>query len=152
MNAMDRPAARLLSSSFLTDYRSEGRPAARLKRVLAIGRTFLTVTGLGAIYVPPTSPARLAELTYAVLFGYTVYSLIVLAFVHRATRLAPRDGEILHGIDILWTVALTFVTSGPSSPFFLFFLFIVMAAAYRWGFRETLLTTSVIIALLLVET
>ena len=36
-------------------------------------------------------PARLAELTYAVLFGYTVYSLIVLAFVHRAPRLAPRD-------------------------------------------------------------
>src|SRR5438067_13187454 len=107
MNATDRPPApRLLTSSFLTDYRSEGGPAARLGRVLAIGRTFLTVPGLVAIYVDPTSPARLAELTYAVLFGYTVYSLIVLAFVHRAARLAPRDGEILHGIDILWTAAL----------------------------------------------
>ena len=152
MSITDRPAARLLTSPFLNDYRSEGRPAARLERVLAIGRSFLTVTGLVAIYVDPTSPARLAELTYAVLFGYMVYSLIVLVFVHRATRLAPRDGEILHGIDILWTAALTFVTSGPASPFFLFFLFIVMAAAYRWGYRETLLTTSIIIALLLIET
>src|SRR3954447_26940720 len=104
--ATGRSTPRLLTSPFLRHYRSEGRPAARLERVLAIGRTFLTVTGLVAIYVEPTSPARLAELTYAVLFGYTVYSLIVLAFVHRATRLAPRDGEILHGIDILWTVAL----------------------------------------------
>jgi len=152
MGVSDRPAARLLSSPFLRDYRSEGRPAARQERVLAIGRAFLTVIGLVAIYVEPTSPARLAELTYAVLFGYTVYSFIVLAFVHRATRLAPRDGEILHGIDILWTAALTFVTSGPTSPFFLFFLFVVLAAAYRWGQRETILTTAVIIALLLVET
>src|SRR4051812_5281719 len=152
MSVTGRPAAHLVSSRFLWNYRSEGRPAARLERVLAIGRAFLTVSGLIAIYVDPTEPARLAELTYAVLFGYTLYSVIVLAFVHRATRLAPRDGEILHGIDILWTAALTFVTSGPASPFFLFFLFVVLAAAYRWGLRETVVTTGAIIGLLLVET
>src|SRR5262245_1171570 len=140
-----------MRSRFLWNYRSEGRPAARLERVLAIGRAFLTVSGLIAVYVDPTSPAQLAELTYAVLFGYTLYSLIVLAFVYRATRLAPRDGEILHGIDILWTAALTFVSSGPVSPFFLFFLFVVLAAAYRWGFRETVITTGIIVVLFLIE-
>src|SRR5436190_10382559 len=97
-----RSPARLLSSRFLRNYRSEGRPAARQERVLAIGRTFLTVSGLIAIYIDPTEPARLAELTYAVLFGYVLYSLIVVAFVHRAMRVGSRDGEILHGIDILW--------------------------------------------------
>ena len=147
-----RSAARLLSSRFLWNYRSEGRPAARLERVLAIGRAFLTVSGLIAIYVDPTEPARLAELTYAVLFGYSLYSIIVLAFVHRATRLAPRDGEILHSIDIFWTAALTFVSSGPGSPFFLFFLFVQLAAAYRWGFRETILTTAVTVGIFLFET
>jgi len=152
MSATGRPAAHLVSSRFLWNYRSEGRPAARLERVLAIGRAFLTVSGLIAIYVDPTEPARLAELTYAVLFGYTLYSLIVLAFVHRATRFAPRDGEILHGIDILWTAVLTFVSSGPGSPFFLFFLFIQLAAGYRWGFRETVLTTAVTVGIFLFET
>src|ERR1700704_5455934 len=152
MNATTRSAARLVTSPFLRNYRPEGRPAARLERVLAIGRAFLTVSGLVAIYVDPTQPARLAELTYAVLFGYALYSLIVLAFVHRATRLAPRDGEILHGIDILWTALLTFVSSGPVSPFFLFFLFVVLAAAYRWGLRGTILTTAVSIGLLFIET
>src|SRR3954469_12643203 len=107
MSVTERSAARLLSSPFLRRYRAEGQPAARLERVLAIGRGFLTVTGLVAIYVDPTQPARLAELTYAVLFGYALYSAIVLGFVHRAVRLAPRDGEILHGIDILWTAILT---------------------------------------------
>src|SRR4051812_24739932 len=152
MSVTGRPAAHLVSSRFLWNYRSEGRPAARLERVLAIGRAFLTVSGLIAIYVDPTEPARLAELTYAVLFGYTLYSLIVLTFVHRATRFAPRDGEILHGIDIFWTAALTFVSSGPGSPFFLFFLFIQLAAAYRWGFRETVLTTAVTVGIFLFET
>jgi hypothetical protein len=80
-------AARLLSSRFLWNYRSEGRPAARLERVLAIGRAFLTVSGLIAIYVDPTEPARLAELTYAVLFGYSLYSIIVLAFKRRPLSL-----------------------------------------------------------------
>src|SRR5258705_658279 len=152
MSATGRPAAHLMSARFFWNYGSEGRPAARLERVLAIGRAFLTVSGLIAIYVDPTEPARLAELTYAVLFGYTLYSLIVLSFVHRATRFAPRDGEILHGIDILWTAALTFVSSGHGSPFFLFFLFIQLSAAYRWGFRETVLTTAVTVGIFLFET
>jgi signal transduction histidine kinase len=146
-----RPAPRLLSSGFLWKYRSEGWPAARLERVLAIGRAFLTVSGLVSIYVDPTEPARLAELTYAVLFAYALYSLIVLAFVHRATRLALRDGEILHGIDILWTAALTFVSNGVGSPFFLFFIFVVLAAAYRWGFRGTIVTGAVVVGLVAVQ-
>ena len=146
-----RPAARLLSSGFLWNYRSEGWPAARLERVLAIGRAFLTVSGLVSIYIDPTEPARLAELTYAVLFAYALYSLIVLAFVHRATRLALRDGEILHSIDILWTAALTFVSNGVGSPFFLFFIFVVLAAAYRWGFRGTVVTGAVVVGLLAIQ-
>ena len=146
-----RPAPRLLSSGFLWNYRSEGWPAARLERVLAIGRAFLTVSGLISIYIDPTEPARLAELTYAVLFAYALYSLIVLAFVHRATRLALRDGEILHSIDILWTAALTFVSNGVGSPFFLFFIFVVLAAAYRWGFRGTVVTGAVVVGLLAIQ-
>ena len=151
MNA-GNPAAQARSSRFLWNYRADGSPAARLERVLAIGRAFLTVSGLIAIYVDPTEPARLAELTYAVLFGYTLYSVIVLSFVHRATRIGSRDGQILHGIDMLWTAVLTFISSGPGSPFFLFFLFVQLAAAYRWGFRETILTTTMTVGIFLVET
>ncbi len=152
MSATSLSAARFITSSFLRSHRSEGRHAARLERVLAIGRAFLTVSGLLAIYLDPTEPARLAELTYAILFAYALYSVIVLAFVHRATRLAPKDGEVLHGIDILWTAALTFVSSGPVSPFFLFFLFVELEAAYRWGFRETVATAVLTVTLFLIET
>jgi signal transduction histidine kinase len=140
-----------LSSSFLRSYRYQGPPPARLERVLAVGRAFLTVTALGAIYVDPTEPSRLAALTYSILSAYAIYSLIVVALVHRAPRVTPRHAQMLHGADILWTSALTFISEGPVSPFFLFFLFALLAAAYRWGFRETAGTAVVTILVYLAE-
>ena len=146
MSATGRHAARKIA--FL---RQDPHAAARLERVLAIGRAFLTVWGLVAVYLDPTEPTRFAELSYAILVGYALYSVIVLIFVERATRLAPRDGEFLHGIDILWTAALTFVSNGLSSPFFLFFIFVVLAAAFRWGFRGTMITGAVVIGLVAIQ-
>ena len=150
MSATGGPAARKVN--FLRQHPGQGHAAARLERVLAIGRAFLTVWGLVAVYVDPTEPSGLAELSYALLVGYALYSVIVLVFVERTTRLAPRDGEFLHGIDILWTAALTFVSNGFSSPFFLFFIFVVLAAAFRWGFRATMITAAVVLGLVAVQT
>ncbi|MGD9903313.1 MAG: sensor histidine kinase [Vicinamibacterales bacterium] len=126
-------------------------PVERLERVLAVSRAFLTVTALVAIFVDPTEPAQLRELTYGVLLGYAAYSLVVWVLVHRATRITPRHTYALHGLDVLWTSALTFVSQGPVSPFFMFFLFLVLASAYRWGFRATLGTALGTIAVYLVE-
>lgn len=141
-----------LASWLLPAQQSDARPIARLERVLAVGRAFLTVSALAAIYLDPTQPARLAAVTYAVLAAYALYSLAVLAYVHSAPRLGTGHGHALHGLDILWTAALTFVSEGPVSPFFLFFLFVVLAAAYRWGFAGTIATTCVTVAVFLAQT
>jgi len=150
MSATGGHAARKIN--FLRQHPGQGHAAARLERVLAIGRAFLTVWGLVAVYVDPTEPIGLAELSYAILVGYALYSVVVLVFVERAARLASRDGEFLHGIDILWAAALTFVSNGVSSPFFLFFIFVVLAAAFRWGFRATMITAAVVLGLVAVQT
>jgi signal transduction histidine kinase len=141
-----------LTSTFLQDYRSAGRPPVQLERVLAVGRAFLTVSGLVAIYLDPTEPSRLRGVTYGVLLAYALYSMAVLLYVHKSARLTPRHGRVLHGLDVAWTSALTFVSEGPVSPFFLFFLFVVLAAAYRGGFRGTMGTAAVTVAVFLVET
>ena len=133
-------------------HRPTHRQAARTEGVLAVGRAFLTVTALVAIYLDPTEPARLREVTYGVLLAYAIYSLAALAYVNGVARATGRHGLILHGLDILWTSALTFVSEGPVSPFFLFFLFVVLAAAYRWGFRETAGTAVVTVMIFLGET
>jgi signal transduction histidine kinase len=140
------------TSSLVRAYRSQGQPVVRLERVLAVGRAFLAVTALVAIYLDPTEPIRLSALVYGLLAAYAIYSVCVLAVVHNAARLTPFQGLALHGIDVLWTSVVTILTEGPVSPFFIFFVFVVLAAAYRWGFRATMATACVTIAILLVET
>lgn len=140
-----------LSSSFLESY-GTGRPIARLEYVLALARAFLAVTGLLAIYLDPTEPARLAGVSYAVLGGYAVYSLLVLAVVYRSPLVRANDGRLFHALDLAWVGVLTFVSDGPVSPFYLFFLFAVLAAAYRWGMRETIATVLLTFLLFLLQT
>lgn len=139
-------------SPFLRHNRSALEPIARLERVLAVGRAFLTLTGFVAIYFDSTEPAQFPEATYSVLFAYAIYSVGMLAYIRRAAQLTPRHGRLIHGLDILWTSVLTFVSQGPVSPFFIFFLFVVVAAAYRWGFRETVGTAVLTVCVFLVET
>jgi len=55
----------------------------------------------------------------------------------------------LCAVDLIWVSILTAFTQGPNRPFFLFFTFVVVASAYRWGFWETV-ATGVIVGLLYV--
>jgi signal transduction histidine kinase len=137
---------------FLADYRFPRHQAPRVERILAVGRTFLTISALVAIYLDPTEPARFARLTYGLLSSYALYSVAVLVIVRRTARVGPRLALALHGVDILWVSALTFFSEGPVSPFFLFFLFVSLAAAYRWGSRETMATAAITAGILLLET
>jgi signal transduction histidine kinase len=141
-----------LRSGFLEPYRTERRPAARLEYVLAVARAFLTITAFIAIYLDPTEPQRLALVTYAVLIGYATFSIIVLMLVRRASAVRKSHILLLHSFDVIWVGVLTFVSDGPISPFYLFFLFVALSAAYRWGLRETIATVIVTVALFLLQT
>ena len=140
------------SPAFLAEYRPMSRQRPRLERILAVARALFAVSALAAIFFDPTEPAHFAALTYGLLAGYAVYSVLVMAFVHHVVRLGPVGVRALHGLDIVWAAAITFFSHGPVSPFFLFFLFVLLAAAYRWGFRETFATALLIVAIYLLET
>jgi signal transduction histidine kinase len=137
---------------FLADYRYPKDQAPRIERILAVGRSFFTISALIAIYLDPTEPTRFAQLTYGLLSSYAFYSIAVLVMVRRTALVGPRLALGLHGVDILWVSALTFFSEGPVSPFFLFFLFVSLSAAYRWGSRETMATAAITVAVLLIET
>jgi signal transduction histidine kinase len=138
-----------LTSRFLRRYQTDGQAAARLERVLAVGRAFLTVTAFVTIYLDPAEPARFTTATYTVLLAYAAYSGLVLAWMHTGRfKLRPIHSRLLHIGDVVWASAMIFVgVSGPVSPFFLFFPFAVAASAYRWGFRETVATAAATIAI-----
>jgi len=123
----------------------------RVERVLAGGRVFLATSALLAIYLDPTEPTRYAALAYGLLVAYVVYSIAILVLVRLHQDPDAKFRLTVHAADIAWPTVLTFFTEGPNSPFFLFFVFVLLAAAYRWGFRETVLTAGASIALLLAE-
>jgi signal transduction histidine kinase len=58
---------------------------------------------------------------------------------------------VAHIFDVVWLALLTSLTGAASSPLFGFFSYIVLAAAFRWGYRETLATTLVIVWVMLAE-
>jgi signal transduction histidine kinase len=130
---------------------TSGEPR-RIERVLASVRLVLAASALAAIYIDPTEPARFARLAYTLLVIYVVWAAVIsLALRRTATAATPRITLVIHGIDILFPTIIGLFTHGPDSPFFLFFGFVLLAAAYRWGLNKTLLTGLATTAVLVVE-
>ncbi|MEJ2008530.1 MAG: histidine kinase [Acidobacteriota bacterium] len=44
---------------------------------------------------------------------------------------------------MLWPALISIFTAGPNSPFYLFYTFVLLEAAYRWGLQATLATALV---------
>ena len=58
---------------------------------------------------------------------------------------------LVHGADVVWPALISLFTASQSNPFFLFFLFVLAAAAYRWGLWETVMTAVASVSLLWLE-
>jgi signal transduction histidine kinase len=123
----------------------------RIERLLSVGRLVLALASLVAVYIDAPEPARFRAFCYSLLIAYTVIAAVVFALLH--TRAVPVRSIVLwlHVLDIVWATALTIITTGPSSPFFVLFTFVVVSAAYRWGLNATIATALMTVGLLLVE-
>jgi signal transduction histidine kinase len=112
-----------------------------IERVLGAGRVALCVAALLSVRLDPAWRGSHGELATALLVGYAAFGAFAFAAAH-AHRMWVLPPHVTHAIDFSIAAALTMATGGPaSSPFVLFFLFVLLGAAYRWGVRETLLTT-----------
>ena len=147
---------RLLSVSqrFLWRLRANVAPSEtrRIERVLASARLFLAVSFLAAMWVLPSQPGPYPVFAYLLLVLYVVHSFVVMILLRVHQKSTSRFRLLIHGADILWPALVSLFTRGPNSPFFLFFLFVLLAAAYRWGLWETLATAVISIGLLATET
>ena len=123
----------------------------RQERNLSRARLILATASLAAIYVDPTEPMHYGAAAYPLLITYVLTSLGCMIWLARARMLPRWFAPTIHAFDVLSLAVLTAITGASSSPLFPFFTFIVLAAAFRWGYRETLFTTLVIIWVLLVE-
>src|SRR6476620_574839 len=122
---------------------------AQIERVLALARLSLGTLAVYVLVIDPAIAVNARSGMAARLLGaFMVYGLtaaVVVAFRGNSTAL----GTVLHMCDLGWAAAITSYTEAPTSLFSVFFIFVLVSAAYRWGLRETLLTGAAITAVLL---
>jgi signal transduction histidine kinase len=121
----------------------------RSGRVIALGRALLAALFLFAIWIDPNEPAQNATVTYTLLGLYVAVAIAVVAAIWNDWWLDAKLAAPMHFIDMVAYALLVYATDGYTSPFFLFFVFIVISAAIRWGFRETALTVVAVVLLYL---
>jgi signal transduction histidine kinase len=76
---------------------------------------------------------------YAVLGGWALYSLALLIAVRRGASL-HRYRVLIHVVDVAAAALVIFLVDGTGIALFVALGFVMFAAGYRWGVRETLWT------------
>jgi hypothetical protein len=115
----------------------------RAERLIATGRVVLSVFSLLAVWLDPTEPARYASIAYSLLAVYVVYSLVLAVLAFRSYALLLELRLPSHVVDLAVAILVSFFTEGPTSPFFLYFVFAMLSAAVRWGWTGTLWTAAI---------
>lgn len=110
------------------------------ERVLCGARIFFALCFLVALHVDPVLAGSYALTEHLLLFLYLVYSLVTLFWVRADRGCEPRFLLLVHSADILWPALMVLFAAEPNSLFCVFFAVPLMAAAFRWGLRETLRT------------
>jgi signal transduction histidine kinase len=137
----NRVLSRIRLESALLDMRSEA--------LIDLARLALASFTLLAIYLDPTQPARHATAAYGILTAYLAYA-IVLVWTTQYRRADHVMQAAFHLIDIATFGILMHLTQGPTSPFFIFFTFAMLAATLRWHGRGAIATACILVTLLLV--
>lgn len=134
---------------------------ARFERNIARCRVVLSGVAIIAVFVDPTHPLfnRWYELrggqfaidpaVLAAMGTYFIYSLLVLIALRRPQEPQPWIAVATTWGDVAFGAMIAILTEGASSPFHPFFAFAVLQTGLRSGLRQTMLVTSVSVALYL---
>jgi signal transduction histidine kinase len=122
----------------------------RIERWLATARVFLAVSALIAIRMDPTELGH-SWAAYGLFAFYLGNGVGLMMLLRRRQQSTAAFRILVHAADIVWPALISIFSEGPRTPFFLFFVFVLAAAAYRWGLWETLGTAAAEVALLWAE-
>lgn len=108
----------------------------RVERWLASARVFLAVSALVAVWMDPAA-IRYSIWAIGLLAFYIAQGVIIIIFLRRRQESTPSFRVLVHAADIIWPALISVFAAAEGNPFFLFFVFVLAAAAYRWGLWET---------------
>src|SRR5262245_10152035 len=124
--------------------------ALRIERVIAAARLLITLVAFVQLDRPIMFPREYlfeAEVFLLIFAAHSVSAMVVLRTWQRTSTTFVLT---THCIDTFTSVAILPISS-PPSPLFVFFLFALAAAAFRWGLRETLATNLAAILMVLIH-
>ena len=119
----------------------------RTERWLATARVSLAVCALFAVWIYPTQISWWAHWLLGI---YIIHSVVVMLLFRFNKRSTPAFRALVHVADMMWPASIYVFATGRDL-FFLFFVFVLAAAAYRWGLWETIGTTAGSLILLWLE-
>jgi len=122
----------------------------RTERWLASARVSLAVASLVAIWMDP-GEIRYSIWAYGLLAFYIAQGVNIIIFLRRRQQSTASFRLLVHGADVVWPALISIFAVGESNLFFLFFVFVLAAAAYRWGLFETVGTAVAAVSLLWIE-
>lgn len=123
----------------------------RTERWLATARVALTIAAEFALWMEPERGFVHSRWLYWLLTVYLVHSVVVMLLVRFRPQSTRAFRLVVHTVDILWPVLICLFATAQHGQFFLFFVFVMAAAAYRWGLWETVGTAAAAVALLELE-
>ncbi len=124
----------------------------RLERIVARARLVVALALLVSTRFDLPPVPRFTTLLDAILVGYGLYSVLVFLLVEFRPPAVVHRGMEVEGIDLFWAAVITTVTGGPSSHFSPpLFVFALLVAAFRWGFRQTAIVGIASVTILVVD-
>src|SRR5260370_29518976 len=121
------------------------------ERWLASARVALSIVAVLTLWMEPVPEFAYSRWLYWLLTGYLVNAVVVMLLVRFRPQSTKAFRLVVHAVDILLPVLISLFATAQHGPFFLFFVFVMAAAAYRWGLWETVGTAGAAVALLWAE-
>lgn len=106
-------------------------------------RLLVAATAVGISYLDPLGADDWNDAAYPLLLAYLAYSAIGHALARWRVVLQAGVLYAAHWADVAVVALLVVFTGGPHSAYFAMFLFPILIASLRWGFREGLRVTVV---------
>jgi signal transduction histidine kinase len=126
--------------------------AIEIERILATARAVLAVGSLLSLSFVPPARFTAASLLYALLLLYVAHSITLLILSRLQREATQSFCYWIQITDVIAPAVICLLTNGPDSPFFLLFVFALLAAAFRWGMRQALLTMVASVGAIAAET
>ncbi len=123
----------------------------RTERWLATARVALTIAAEVTLWMEPVRGVAHPPWLYWLLMVYFVHAVVVMLLVRFRPQSTRAFRLVVHAADIVWPVLIYLFATAQRGPFVLFFVFVLAAAAYRWGLWETVATAVTAVLLLWVE-